>query len=176
MITTCAVRPVNFINKRDMKEWNVGMLRHLVHALNGSPVAITVDGQTGHTLVGAKLIGVTGGRGGYNYPHLIVEHDGVRTIFLIFKLGETIIPLESRDAKWTAIKTYSAERTHALSIVQSRHPESVNWWGVWDMKPDLYTTSVSYVPSTGNPAFADRWHEREHFIIDTEGPLSKLTV
>lgn len=39
-------------------EWNAGPLRHVINALNGTPVVIVIDKRTGFTLVGAVLVDV----------------------------------------------------------------------------------------------------------------------
>lgn len=48
-------------------EWNAGPMRHVIDALNGTPVVIVMDKRTGFTLVGAVLVDVrqrySGGQG-----------------------------------------------------------------------------------------------------------------
>lgn len=39
----------------DRSMWSVGSIRHVIKALNGQPVAVELDRQTGWTLVGAVL-------------------------------------------------------------------------------------------------------------------------
>lgn len=181
MPTTCAITARNFYDSRvnGRAEWTAGMLRHVVAALAGRPVAITTEAQTGHTLLNATLVDV---RSGWDYPVLTIEmplSDGetYRTTPLIFKLGETIVPLDppasaGPDAKWTALNTYRNEKSAALEYVKAQRPEASEWWGVWKMTPGLRNVVVTYTPSKGNPAFADRWHTDEFFDV----PLSALAV
>lgn len=181
MSTTCVITARDFIGKRvnGKAEWTAGMLRHVIAALAGSPVVVTTDAQTGHSLVNAKLVGV---RPGWDYPVLTIEmpqSDGetYTTTPLIFKLGETITPLDPTasagpGAKWAALDTYRKEGAAAMAYVQAQRPESRKWWGVWKMTPGLRNVAVTYTPSKGNPAFADQWHTDEFFDV----PLSALAV
>jgi hypothetical protein len=181
MSTTCVITARDFIDNRvnGKAEWTAGMLRHVIAALAGSPVVITTDAQTGHSLVNAKLVGI---RSGWDYPVLTIEvpmSDGeiYTTTPLIFKLGETITPLDppasaGLGAKWAALNTYRNEKSAALEYVKTLRPEAAEWWGSWKMKPGLYNVAVTYTPSKGNPAFADRWHTNEFFNV----PLSALAV
>jgi len=168
MVTyTETITPAKF---NGAKDWNVGILSHLVAALAGAPVAIQLS-SNGHTVIGAKLTGVSGGRGGYDYPHLHVEIDVHTTAHLIFTLGDVIIPLDrpavGLSYSSNAIKSMSAEQSKALAKVQAENPGSREWWGRWSFRHGLGYITVIYTPIKTNPAFADKWHTDETFNVST---------
>ena len=63
--TTSPIAPEDFKSNLHRKEawgkfseWNDGPMRHVIDALNGTPVVIVIDKRTGFTLVGAVLVDV----------------------------------------------------------------------------------------------------------------------
>ncbi len=146
---------------KDRHQWTAGQLRHVVAALSGARVAITIDKQTGHTLVGVKLVEVVS-----DAPHhgLVIEHpDGSKTRYWIPAIGSAIIPLEDPignggGAKWRALGMERQEAGAALDLVRAKYGESAGReWGRWTVTPTLYGSVVRYEPITTNAAYADKW-------------------
>jgi len=142
--------------------WTLGKMRHVIAALNGQPVAIICDKQTGFAEVGVRLTSVFDG-GPSRGDRLTVERDdddGVtrKTTYWLPAIGETIIPLASEvgisGAKWAATRSYSDECSAAIKLVRDRHPE---WdYGKWEAVPFDHEVHVSYTAQRENagPRFA----------------------
>jgi hypothetical protein len=120
-IHTVSVEPAAF-EQADSARWTAGMLRHLVAALAGDPVTVTLDADNGWSVVGAYLLAVTSVVGGDDVVE--VEYDGGRTenvLVSVADLGATITPLVQRGATSTrsrAVQAYRAERDAAIELVQ----------------------------------------------------------
>ncbi len=97
----------------DRDRWTVGKLAVLVEALDGAPVAIICDKQTGFTEVGVTLRAAyrsataANGRVEVVRPHLVGQ-EGEVCAYRIDDIGSTIIPLAPTRAKWDALRLYSA--------------------------------------------------------------------
>lgn len=175
--TTTAISSRDFGNAKDYRvEWTAGALRHVIKALDGAPVALTVDGQTGHTVMNVVLVSLRTSFYG-DHAELIVRYPaGHETAHLVFKLGEVIIPLAETEKhrntsgpKWQALKTYDEEKAAAVARAQREHGETEGRaWGVWAAKPALRYVYVEYTPSTGNPHFADKWGKRGFWTYGLE--------
>jgi hypothetical protein len=145
--------------------WTVGKMRHLIAALDGAEVIVTTDARTGHTVIGAQLVSLRKTPGFGSYDVLVVtEHN--RTWFSLSSIGETIIPLDAsgKGAKWAALDLYREERSAAIQAAQAANPSCA--WGEWSAEPGHDWIDVAYEPSTGNPAFADKWGERTRVRFD----------
>jgi hypothetical protein len=164
--STAAIKSTDFEYRRadsmfreiHHKEWTEGMLRHVIAALDGARVAITTDNQTGHTIIGAKLVGFS------STPNvdrgLLIEYpDGHRLVVHIFQLGETIIPLEQaglKDAKWTALETYRNERAaaHPLFLAKMNGVKPTGT-GTWESRVTRKGVVVSYQAGYGKDRAAE---------------------
>jgi hypothetical protein len=172
--TTCAVKASDFSHRttdplRD--EWTAGKLRHLIAALDGTPVIVTVDRQTGHTLVGVELVGLRASFASSNVEVGVrsqyTDGTSVTCWHLAFSLGSTIIPLGDSQAKWNALRSYGDEQSAAIQRAQAEHGEPEGRaWGEWDATLGHHHVGVTYTPHTTNPAFADRWGERGYWIYN----------
>lgn len=150
MTTSTAIRAQDFSPSTAdtlRGKWTAGKLRHLIAALDGAPVAITIDSATGFALVGAKLVGL-GHLYGHGWPTLTVEHNGQRTAYGTCELGDTIIPLEDtgRGAKWDALGSYRQERMAAIASVRAEHEAQGRTYGRWNAEPCGTSTLVTYEP------------------------------
>jgi hypothetical protein len=160
--TTCAVKASDFSHRTtdpQRTEWTAGKLRHLIAALDGAPVIVTVDRQTGHTLVGVELVGLRASFMSIRSQY--ADNSGDVVWHLAFSLGDTIIPLVDNQAKWNALRSYGDEQSAAIQRAQAEHgePEGRSW-GEWDATLGHHHVNVTYAPHTTNPAFAGRWGER----------------
>lgn len=172
---TTAITARDFTPAQDQRhvEWNSGALRHVITALAGKPVMIITDALTGSAMLGAVLVRVQHSVRS-QYDDVVIDYRGNRTLFKIFKLGETIVPLVDEtgtpSAKWNALATYRVEKAKAIEKACAEHGVSEGReWGKWDAKLFTDTAQVTYKPSTGNPAFADKAGERglwEYRITD----------
>lgn len=170
--SSCAIRAQDFSSStRDVSRdrWTDGKLRHVSAALAGTPVAITVDSGTGHTIIGARLGGLnTSLAGGASLEVFSTyDQDGVtheqQTNYLQFSLGDTIIPLPEPDArmdsaKWRALDSYRSESSEAIRVAQAVAAEEGRnvSWGKWEATPMRNYVSVSYTPQREDGG--ERWH------------------
>lgn len=158
--------------------WNVAKMSHLIEALAGEPVVITTDRLTGSSLVGAELVrAFHGGTGrGERVAVKLTLSDGTEQItnYRIVEVGEAIIPLVESNAKWTALRTYSDQVSHAIKIAKSAHGETEGRaWGAWKGTPlSLTEVDVTYTPHTGNSFYADQWGTRWYGRINTPAPAT----
>lgn len=123
MISTTAIAASDFYETGDSKEsrseWKAGALRHVVAALAGTSVVLITDKQTGHAVIGAKLIGLSSAMGGGDT--LVYElGDGMRSAVLVFKIGAVIVPLEQPQAKWDALERFREESSVAQAVYRAR--------------------------------------------------------
>lgn len=105
----------------DRDTWSAGAMHHLVTALDGAPVAIVLDKQTGFVEFNVTLGGVR--ENGRGFHEVLVERTHVngtnsRCWYLLFKVG-TVIQLGESGARWEALESYSEEGTRA--VVQLQH-------------------------------------------------------
>lgn len=125
--TGSAITPRDF--NQDTKdpmrdEWSSGAMAHLVKALNGTPVAIVLDKQTGFCEVNVTLGGVrANGRGHFEVLVQRTYSDGTTggCWYLLFQVG-TVITLGKETpglgARYTAYQAYSEEQTQAIRKLQ----------------------------------------------------------
>ncbi len=173
--STCVIRAQDFSDKTtdpNRSTWTPGKLRHVIAALDGQPVIITTDAQTGHTLVNVTLVGI---REGFSHQWELgirsVYSDGTESTLyhLMFKLGDTIIPLGQTNAKWAAVRSYSDEKSFAVELAQHEHGDAEGRaWGGWESTTGANSVHVRYIPSTGNPNFEDKWGERGDWTYSLE--------
>lgn len=151
--------------------WTVGKLYHVVKALAGRPVAITTDNSTGHTEFNVILKGAHYGSSQIlrvNYDYGTGEQD---TDYRVWTIGMIMVmPTGGREsAKWDALASYRNHCSAAIEIAQQLHGADRRW-GTWKAEPiDGYRVNVTYTPSTGNPAFADRCGTRGIWKIHVGG-------
>lgn len=145
--TTTIITPANF----GFDHWTPGTLRHVIKALDGSPVIVTIDGS-GHTRINVTLAfnGATG------QVEITDKHGTVR--YDASWIGETIIPLVASGAKWKAVDAYRAENMAAMELARRELKEGeAGTWGTWSAVPQRHSVDVSYKPNTTNPHFSERW-------------------
>lgn len=141
----------------DRNDWTEGKIRHVIAALDGQPVAITVDKMTGHTMIGVRLIAVSAGGGG-DHARVAVEaqyEDGTtqRTAFLLFKLGPVITPIPQgrtgKDAKWAALDSWRDERSAALEVARNERANQLLTGGAGRLvaKPTAHDVEVTWEPN-----------------------------
>ena len=157
---SCTVKAQDFAsrtNDSQYESWTEGKLRHLIAALDGRPVALIADRQTGHTAVGVKLIELRYSGADARLVYEWVGNDGksYRTATLLFKLGDTIIPIVDTTvgggAKWRALETYRKECTAAVMLCQKLHGEPEGRkWGTWASYCTGRGVMVTYTPHTGH--------------------------
>lgn len=130
-------------------DWTVGKLRHVIAALAGAPVILTVDDQTGHTVIGVTLEGTYG----VGSDASVIVNYGTRTTrHYLFSLGDTIIPLTNPAGgsghKWVALNMYRDEVSAAIRLAQARHGEvEGRAWGAWEGTCTAAGVHVTYTPS-----------------------------
>jgi hypothetical protein len=167
--------------------WTAGQLRHVVAALAGTPVAVVVDNQTGHTVVGVTLLAVTYNRPGHD---LLVEYTHAdpsgavttsRTRHRIHSIGQPILPLGKpngglTEAKWIATDSVREEGSAAIKVVrEGKYGEAAGrQWGSWKAEPTIDGSIVKYVPSTGNPNFADQWGTKVTVEVALDGRIVRV--
>lgn len=165
MSSSCVILASDFSDRvtdtlRD--RWTFGKMRHVIGALDGSPVAITTDNLSGHTLLGVRLTGLTetincG-------PCVVIDGDGPEwprpCAYPLRSLGSAIVPLDSetgaRGAKWTALDTYRTESSAAIAQAKQDRPECD--YGKWSATPARSSVAWRYDPQNGpagtNAAFS----------------------
>jgi hypothetical protein len=167
--------------------WTLGKMRYVIAALDGDPVAIIADNQTGFALVGARLIEAFDG-GPSRGPRVTIEttyvdEQGVtktqRTNYWLRGIGATIIPLANPQgpgggAKWRAIEAARKDASAATAIARKLHEVSTGReWGQWRGSVDTAvpgtSVQVTYKPLTGNDYFADKWGKSGYWTIDITG-------
>lgn len=131
---SCTITARDFMSTKadgcwETQRWSSGAMRHVVAALAGNAVAITVEKRTGSTMVGVYLVGVlaTGDSGpGERVVVETVLADGTtsRTNFRLDEIGH-VIPLDEtgRGAKWTALETYREEAAAAGAAAKATAPD-----------------------------------------------------
>lgn len=154
--TTTAIRTTDFsetVTDPNRHTWTAGALRHVIAALDGAPVIIVTDDETGHALVNVTLVGLgTGWSTGYTVGIKSNYEDGTgSTIWHRLQgLGDTIIPLaqpHGRNAKWVATKSYMDESSFAVELAQAQHGKGEGReWGNWSASPGYEGVTVTYQP------------------------------
>lgn len=145
--TTAIITPANF----GFDHWTPGTLRHVIKALDGSPVVVTIDGS-GHTRINVTLaFNEATGQVEITDKHGTLRYDASW-------IGDTIVPLIASEAKWKAVDSYRGESKVALELVRRELKEGeAGTWGTWSTVPQRNGVDVSYKPKTTNPHFSDRW-------------------
>lgn len=157
---TCIIRAQDFspsLADGDRNRWTGGKMRHVLAALGDTPVVITTDNQTGHTLVNVKLAGLRTGWAGCGYELGIVDTyegcpEGGRTVWhRLDSIGDTIVPLPVKgahgDAKWTATRSFRDDASHAVELAQARHGQREGReWGNWSAHVGYSEVAVTYTP------------------------------
>lgn len=158
--SSCAIRAQDFNrNTADPNRalWFAGVMRHVVAALAGAPVAITVDNQTGHTEIGVTLVRVSSTLAG-SQAVVIRRPSGDETAFPLFGIGDTIIPLvdpitAGGGAKWRALDSHRNETSDAIRLAQESYgPSAGRAYGRWTATCERQGVSVRYEPSRNAPA------------------------
>jgi hypothetical protein len=153
-MTSAAILPSDFSNSTTdalRHHWTDGKLRHLLAALGDSPVVITVDTQTGHTLLGVTLVGI-GRVPGYGSATLRVRHADGHVIAYTARNVGVIIPMAEasvvRGPKWEALRSYADEGSAAIRVGRTLRAAEVDAedYGKWEATPNLDTVSVYYTP------------------------------
>lgn len=135
--TTSPIAPEDFKSNLHRKEawgkfseWNAGPMRHVINALNGTPVVIVMDKRTGFTLVGAVLVDVRQRRSGgqgiavstecAKTPH---NPQGI-TVYPLRSVG-LVIPLQSttHSQRSEAMQAEERELVLAERIYRESLPE-----------------------------------------------------
>lgn len=131
---------------RHHREWTEGMLRHVMAAVGQTPVVITIDNRTGHTLIGAKLIGFASTRN-VDRGVMIEYPGGQRLVHHLWKFGEVIIPLEAEGAKWRALDTYREEIAASYDLFTAKFDGvKPTGTGTWERRVTQRGVTVSYQP------------------------------
>lgn len=161
--TSCAILASDFSrDTRDQlrRQWTGGKMRHLIAALDGAPVAIIADAQTGFIMGNVRLrLSIMPNE------FVTVEQtfpDGTThpVDYRLWKLGETIIPMtDKHNVKWDALNTYSNEQAEAIRLASAAHGKTAGRsWGRWEAKPTGgNATIVTYSPITTNDHYRDQW-------------------
>jgi hypothetical protein len=99
----------------DDNRWTAGALRHLIAALDNTPVIITID-QDGNTYTLATLDRLD--HDATLGDMLVIESNNREMWFKVADIGPAIIPLGDvgGDVRRTAIKSYHAEQTAAREL------------------------------------------------------------
>jgi hypothetical protein len=183
MTSTAAILASDFgqkVTDPNRRRWSIGHLQHVIAALAGAPVAITIHRGSGHTLIGVELVDAFEG-GPARGPRVAIRStlsDGTTQVtnYFIPEIGEAIIPLtaEGAKAKWTATKSVMDQVGVAIRTAQAEHGECEGrTWGAWKGVPmGLNVVMVSYEPLTGNPAFADQWGTPWWGRVDAKVPAT----
>lgn len=180
---SCAVTARDFstrVNDPVRDQWTPGKLRNLITALNGSPVAIITDAQTGTTQLGVRLTGVHRDTVAVT-ESLYVDQWGrnleqprdYTTLHPIYNIGQTIIPLRNNRAKWRALDTWRIEMSVAIdwAAEESDLLEKTEGYQRLEMsaRPDLCSVLVSAADCDTNRQLWQRWvslEDLEERIVD----------
>ncbi len=127
MTGTCTVLARDFTSHGQTR-WTAGMMRHLIHALDGHQVLLTTNASSGFTVV-ARLLRLRR-TPGYGTHQVLAEtqlDDGrtQRTWYPVFAAGEAVTPLPTQggDAgriKWAALDSYRDEASRAVDQVRAQ--------------------------------------------------------
>ncbi len=133
------VTPQDFsqrVTNKDRHVWTAGKLRHVIAALQGRRCIITADKQTGHTLIGARLIGIrqTPGYGTYQYLYEWEYAKGKtqRTWGRIESLGPAVIAMDA-GVRFEAAELARLESSAAITAAKALLPECT--YGAWKVTP-----------------------------------------
>lgn len=128
--------------------WTAGKMRHVINALAGSPVVITVDRRSGHSRIGVTLVGVTRGRYDSTGYRVQVRDDHGVTNFRLDNIGAVIVPLVADNAKWEAIERARLERMAAISKARAEAPDFDEPLR-WEASADANGVHVGAFPCSG---------------------------
>ncbi len=170
MTTTTSSARTGFgdvINARDFSRstkdvlrdtWTVGKMHHVIKALGGRPVAITVDIQTGFTLVGARLLAAYYDGYGPRVRTESVLADGntQQTNYRLHEVGMILVlPTGEADrVKWDALQSYRDHVAAALEAARAEYEGTTGRrYGVWSGTVlDGGSVDVRYTPLDNPPA------------------------
>lgn len=156
--TTCIIRAQDFsdsLKDDDRNRWTGGKMRHVLAALGDTPVVITTDNQTGHTLVNVTLTGLRTGWAGCGYEigikSTFADDSGQTVWHRLDGIGDTIVPLAldgaHTDAKWKATRSFNDEASYAVELAQAQHGKPAGReWGNWKAHVGYTEVSVTYTP------------------------------
>lgn len=130
--TTAAISASDFsddITDSHRALWTAGKLRHVIAALDGTPVAVVTNKMTGHAVVGVTLDGLRQNPDGGGHQVLITYEyapgESTRTWTHVLNIGETIIPITGMGAhpspspRWTALETHRREGYNAIILARA---------------------------------------------------------
>lgn len=151
--------PDQTITNPNLNRWSLGKIRYVIAALDGAPVAITTDTQTGSTALNARLIEAFYG-GPARGERLTVEttlSDGTtqRTNFPVDNIG-MILPLTAeagvRGPKWDAKEALRNDCQRAIEVARER---LTGGYGRWETRASRDGIGVSYRPHKNPPTGED---------------------
>lgn len=159
--TTTAIQARDFSDRvtdqlRD--QWTAGKLRHLIAALNGRPVTLVTDNQTGHALFNVRLDSVIDGGGGWSDRVRITStFSNGETQTLAHRtpsLGPVIYVIPDADGtldrvKWDAKDTWREECSAAYSVATAKRNNRIpdaGSFGRWSARPTADAVEVSWNP------------------------------
>lgn len=162
--TSCAILASDFSRSTSdqlRRQWTGGKMRHLIDALNGAPVVIIIDEQTGFAMVNVRLRLSMLPNEFVTVESTLPDGTVHQVDYRLWKLGETIIPLTGAldNVKWNALRAYNDEQDAAIRLASAAHgaPEGRSW-GNWAATPTGgKATRVTYTPITTNEHYRDKW-------------------
>lgn len=92
------------MNEPGVDEWTAEKLEHVITALNGAPVVITLDKLTSFTVIGATIT-LNDAR---DQLLVTMEHDPEPTSYSFFTLGSVITPIGAMGALRAARDAWKA--------------------------------------------------------------------
>lgn len=153
--TTSAILPTDFNKNTADKNrhlWTPGQMRHLIKVLNGHPVILITDNQTGHAQFNVTLEGVRQ-TPGYGTFQVLIRHEYApgkanRTWTSLYSLGETIMfmPGAPREvSKWKVLDSYREECSAATAYARAKwEAEEPDLYGKYEATPFDYEVHVRF--------------------------------
>jgi hypothetical protein len=128
--TTGTITPMDFNKNTADKNrhlWTPGPMRHLIKVLNGHPVMLVADVQTGHTLFNVTLEGLRR-TPGYGTFQVLIRYEYAegkynKTWTSLYSLGPAItwMPGAGREnSKWKVLDSYREECSKATALARAR--------------------------------------------------------
>ena len=172
--SSCAILARDFSNSMAdvlRTRWTAGKMRHVIAALDGTPVAITTDQMSGHTLLGVRLLGLTETFGGGECVIIKGADDDPAwprpVAYSLTTLGEAIIPLSEQTAttgaKWVALDTYRNERSAAIQRAKRERPDCD--YGRWSAVPGRASVSWRYDPQRGPEGTNAAFNGKGEYVV-----------
>jgi hypothetical protein len=162
MTSTTIIKASDFSNDTtdvNRHTWTPGTMRMVSEALAGQPVAITVDRQTGHTMLNVRLgkvLGLYSGGQGVQVTYTLDGGGEKTTNFWLPGIGDTIIPMGPSHSKWDVSRQHLEEKGAAIAIAMATDKAAGCQWGRWDATVHQDEWHVTYTPHLGNPQFVDK--------------------